>query len=171
MRTLVIAALLSLVWSAFGQDVTADAEKDGRDLAQQMVSKRKGISWLDWSGVVQKAYAKRGYSDPSLKDEYEEAFKVAYGQAYTELGSKVAGPRPEQTTMGGNEDVDAAIQKQLKITPEDDYEFSFAGPFDLATQKGKPVWKSNSYTFKADGKVHAGTVVVDNGKITYSKSF
>ena len=39
MSRLVIAVLLSLAWSAFGQDVTGDAEKDGRDLAQQMVSK------------------------------------------------------------------------------------------------------------------------------------
>jgi hypothetical protein len=64
-----------------------------------------------------------------------------------------------------------AIKKQLKLTPEDDYEFSHASDFNLATQKGKPVWKSNSYAFRAKGKLHAGSVVVDNGKITYSKSF
>ena len=55
MRTLVIAALLSLGYSVFGQDVTADAEKDGKDLAQQMVLKRKGMNWMDWANVVKKA--------------------------------------------------------------------------------------------------------------------
>ncbi len=169
MKRLAIAVLLLAVCSAFGQDVTGDAEKDGRDLAQQMVSKRKGISWMDWSGIVKKAYAKRGYSNLSREDEYEEAFKAAYAKAYTELGSKVAGPRPEQTSWGGNEDVDEAIKKQLKLTPEDDYEFSFAGLFDLGTQKGKPVWKCSYYGFKAGEKSHGGSVVVDQGKITYSK--
>jgi hypothetical protein len=169
MSGIVIAVLFSLICSAFGQDVTADAEKDGRDLAQQMVSKRKGINWMDWAGVVEKAYAKRGYSDRSREDEYEEGFKAAYEKAYIELGSKVAGPRPEQTAWGGSEDVDEAIKKQLKLTPEDDYEFSYAGPFQLATQKGKPVWKSNYYGFKAGGKSRGGSVIVDQGKITYSK--
>jgi hypothetical protein len=170
MRTLVIAALLSLGYSAFGQDVTADAERDGKDLAQQMVSKRKGINWMDWANVVKKAYAKRRYGlEQSHLGQYEEAFKYAYEHAYTELGSKEAGPRPEQSMWGGNEQVDEAIQKQLKLAPEDDYEFSYAGPFQLATQKGKPVWKSGYYAFKAKGKSQGGSVIVDQGKITYAK--
>src|SRR6266481_7203670 len=135
MRTLVIAALLSLVCSAFGQDVKADAEKDGQDLAQQMVSKVKGISSIDWSGLIHKAYAKHQCPDEKQKYDYERAFKAAYQKAYTDLGSKVAGPRPEQTTSGENDEVNEAIKKQLKLTPEDDYEFSHAGDFDLATQK------------------------------------
>ncbi len=171
MRTLVIAALLSLVCSAFGQDVKADAEKDGQDLAQQMVSKVKGISSIDWSGLIHKAYAKHQCPDEKQKYDYERAFKAAYQKAYTDLGSKVAGPRPEQTTSGENDEVNEAIKKQLKLTPEDDYEFSHAGDFDLATQKGKPVWKSNTYVFKAKDKLHGGSVIVNQGKITYSKSF
>ncbi len=167
MSRLVLPVLLSLICSAFGQDVAGDAEKDGRDLAQEMVTKRKGINWMDWANVVKKAYAKRRYSGSHL-DPYEEAFKAAYEEAYTELGGKVAGPRPEQTAWGGNDDVDEAIKKQLKLTPEDDYEFSYAGPFMLATQKGKPVWKTGYY-FKAGGKAQGGSVVVDQGKITYFK--
>jgi hypothetical protein len=99
MRGLVIAVLLSLICSAFGQDVAADAEKDGQALAQEMVSKRKGISWMDWSNVVKRAYAKHKYSDNSSEYEYGEVFKDAYQKAYTELGSTLAGPRPEQTAM------------------------------------------------------------------------
>ncbi len=95
----------------------------------------------------------------------------AYEKAYTELGSKIAGSRPDQTLSGENEDVDEAIKRQLKIAPEDDYEFTLALKFNLATNKGKPVWKSNSYQFKAGGKYHAGQVVVEQGKITYIKSF
>jgi hypothetical protein len=167
MRSLVMAVLLSLICSAFGQDVAGDAEKDGRALAQEMVTKRKGINWMDWANVVKKAYTKRGYSGSHL-DQYEEAFKPAYEEAYAELGSKVAGPRPEQSAWGGNDDVDEVIKKQLKLTPEDDYEFSYASPFMLATQKGKPVWKSGYY-FKAGEKNRGGTVIVDQGKITYSE--
>jgi hypothetical protein len=169
-RIVVIAALLSLVCSAFAQDATSDAEKDGRALAEQMVSKRKGISWLDWANVVKKAYAKRGYSDKSQLDEYEEAFKDAYDHAYEDLGTKVAGPRPEQSVLGGSDEVDEAIKKQLKLTPEDDYEFSHAGPFQLATLKGQPVWKTGYY-FKAKGKFQGGDVIVQQGQITYKKSF
>jgi hypothetical protein len=51
MRGLVVAVLLSQIFSAFGQCVAPDAEKDGRDFAQQMVSKRKGINWMDWDNI------------------------------------------------------------------------------------------------------------------------
>jgi hypothetical protein len=155
--------------SAFGQDVKSDAEKDGQDLAQEMVSKLRGISSMDWSDYVKKAYAKHQYRDDARKYEYEQAFKDAYQKAYTDLGSKVAGPRPEQTTSGENEKVDEAIKKQLKLTPEDDYEFTMALDFNLATRKGKPVWKTNLYGFRAKGEGQGGTVIVEQGKITYLK--
>jgi len=168
MKELAIAVLLLAVCSAFGQNVKSDAEKDGQALAQQMVAKLKGISPTDWLGIVEKAYAAHRYRDDAQKYDFQRVFKSAYQAAYTELGSKVAGPRPEQTTSGENEDVDAAIKKQLKILPEDDYEFTLALKFDLATNKGRPVWKCKSYQFKAKGKYHVGNVVVEQGKITYS---
>jgi len=171
MRGAIIVALLSLICSAFGQDVKADAEKDGQDLAQQMVAKLRGISPADSFGIVDKEYAKHQYPNDSKKMDYRQAFELAYQRAYTDLGSKVAGPRPEQTTSGENEDVNEAIKRQLKITPQDDYEFASALKFNLATKQGKPVWKCASYHFKAGGKTHAGEVVVEQGKITYSKSF
>jgi hypothetical protein len=171
MKGLVVAVLLSLICSAFGQDVKSDAEKDGQDLAQQMVTKLRGITPTDWIGVVGKAYAKHQYPGDSRKFEYTRAFEQAYQKSYTDLGSKVAGPRPEQTTSGENEDVNEAIKRQLKITPEDDYEFMLALRFNLATNKGKPVWKCATYQFKAGGKNHGGEVLVDQGNITYKKSF
>jgi len=167
MRRLVIATLLSLMCSALGQDVKGDAEKDGQALAEQMVAKVRGISPIDWSDFVNKQFAKHSY-DADQKYLYEQAFKAAYEKTYTELGSKVAGPRPEQTTSGENEVVDSAIKKQLNLGAEDDYEFTLALKFNLATKKGKPVWKCDSYQFKARGKYNAGNVVVEQGKITYS---
>jgi hypothetical protein len=58
MRGAIIVALLSLICSAFGQDVKADAEKDGQDLAQQMVAKLRGISPAESFGIIDKEYAK-----------------------------------------------------------------------------------------------------------------
>ena len=149
----------------------ADADQDGRDLAQQMVTKLKGISPLDWSGIVQKAYATHHYPNDAHKYAYQQAFEPAFQKAYAELGSRVAGLRPEQTTSGENEQVDEAIKEQLKLNPEDDYEFSHALAFNLGTNQGNPVWKCNSYSFKAGGKHHSGNVVVEQGKITYSEGF
>jgi hypothetical protein len=100
MRGAIIVALLSLICSAFGQDVKADAEKDGQDLAQQMVATLRGISMADSFEIVDKAYAKHQYPNDSQKMDYRQAFELAYQRAYTDLGSKVAGPRPEQTTSG-----------------------------------------------------------------------
>ena len=172
MRPAIVTALLSLICSAFGQDVEGDGEKDGKELAQQMVAKLRGISPTDWFGFVEKAYAKRQYpADDLQKFNYQRAFERSYQTNYTEMGSKVAGPRPEQTTSGENEDVNEAIKRQLQITPEDDYEFTLALKFNLATKQGKPVWKCDSYQFKAKGKYHVGAVVVEQGKITYTKSF
>ena len=171
MRGAIIAALLSVMGTAFGQDVIGDAERDGQDLAQQMVAKLRGISPTDWFGIVEKAYAKHQYPNDSQKFDYTQAFERAHQRAYTELGSKVAGPRPEQTTSGENEDVNEAIKRQLKITPQDDYEFTVGLKFNLATKQGKPVWKCASYQFKAGGKNHAGEVVGEEGKITYTKVF
>jgi hypothetical protein len=152
-------------------DVKADADQDGRDFAQQMVTKLKGISPLDWSSIVQKAYAKHHYPNDAHEYDYQQAFESAYQKAYTELGSRVAGLRPEQTTSGENEQVDEAIKEQLTLTPEDDYEFSHALAFNLGTKRGNPVWKCNSYSFKAAGKHHSGNVVAEHGKITYSEDF
>jgi hypothetical protein len=111
MRGLVIAVLFSLMFSAFGQDVVSDAEEDGQALAQQMVSKVRGIRPLDCSGYVKKAYAKHDYSGSANEYKYNSAFKEAYQKEYTDLGGKVAGPRPEQLTSGENEEVNEAIKK------------------------------------------------------------
>lgn len=91
MKGLAIAVLLAVVCSALGQDVKGDAEKDGRDLAQQMVTKLEGISSMGWSDIVGKEYGKHHYPNDSQKYEYTRAFETSYEQAYTELGSKVAG--------------------------------------------------------------------------------
>jgi hypothetical protein len=171
MRKLLLLVFLSAVCPVLGQDLKADAEKDGQELAQHIVSKLKGISSTDWFGIADKLYAKHKYPETTLKWDYTHALENAYQKAYTELGSKVAGPRPDQTVSGDNEDVDTAIQKQLKLTPEDDYEFTLAGRFNLATVKGKPVWKTDYYQFKANGKNYAGTVIVNQGQTSFKKLF
>jgi hypothetical protein len=79
-----------------------------------MVSKVRGISSIDWSGIVKHAYAKHHYPEGTREYEYRRAFEAAYQKAYTDLGSKVAGPRPEQTTSGENEEV----QRRHKETAE-----------------------------------------------------
>jgi hypothetical protein len=66
---------------------------------------------------------------------------------------------------------DEAIKKQLGLAPEDNYQFTLAFKFILAAKSGKPVWKCPSYQFKAKGKSNAGSIVVDQGKITYSIEF
>ena len=171
MKGLAITALLSVVFSVLGQDVKSDAEKAGRDLAQQMVTKLEGISFTGWSDIVENEYGKHHYPNDSRKYEYACAFMTSYEQAYTELGSKVAGPRPEQTASGENQDVNNAIQKQLRLTPEDSYVFKYAFKFNLATEKGKPVWKCPFYQFNVKGYGNVGIVVFDQGKITYSTQF
>jgi hypothetical protein len=120
---------------------------------------------------VSREYGKHNYPNDSEKHEYMRVFEASYEQAYTEFGSKVAGPRPEQTASGENQDVNNAIQKQLRLTPKDHYEFISAFKFNLATEKGKPVWKCPFYQFNAKGYGNAGIVVFDHGKITYSTTF
>ena len=46
-KSFAIAVLWSAAFPALGQDVKSDAAKDGRDLAQQMVTKLHGISSMD----------------------------------------------------------------------------------------------------------------------------
>lgn len=75
--------------------------------------------------------------DDAQKYDYQRVFESAYQAAYTELGSKVVGPHPEQATSDENEDVDEATKRQLNLTSEDDYEFTLALKFDLTTNKGK----------------------------------
>jgi hypothetical protein len=142
--------------------------RTGEIFAQQMVTKLEGISAKGWSAIAEKEYEKHHYPNDSHKHEYTHALETSYQQACTELGSKVAGPRPEQTATGENKDADEAIKKQLKLTPEDGYEFTLAFKFNLWTKKGKPVWRCPSYQFKAKGYYNAGSVVVDEGKIIYS---
>jgi hypothetical protein len=97
MKGLAITALLSVVFSALGQDVKSDAEKaggdllellgqdvkgdaekNGRDLAQQMVTKLEGISFTGWPDIVEKEYGKHHYPNDSRKYEYACAFMTSY---------------------------------------------------------------------------------------------
>jgi hypothetical protein len=76
MKRLAIAVLLLAVCSALGQekaggdllellgqDVKGDAEKDGRDLGQQLVTKLEGTSFTGWSDIVEKEYGKHHYPE------------------------------------------------------------------------------------------------------------
>jgi hypothetical protein len=60
MKSFAIAVLLSAAFPALGQDVKSDAAKDGRDLAQQMVTKLHGISSMDTAvtGDLEKSCSK-----------------------------------------------------------------------------------------------------------------
>jgi hypothetical protein len=78
LKRIAIAVLLSVVCSALGQDVKGDAEKDGRDLAQQMVTKLEGISAKGWSAIAEKEYEKHHYPNDSHKHEYTHALETSY---------------------------------------------------------------------------------------------
>jgi hypothetical protein len=106
---------------------------------------------------VGKENGKHHYPNDSQKYEYTRAFETSYQQAYTELGSKVAGPRPEQTVSGENEDVDEAINKQLKLAPGDDYEFTLAFKFNLATKRGSQFGNALATSLKLKGNTTRAT--------------
>jgi len=143
------------------QQLAQEGAADGKNTALKDVQLLKPFGNF---GSMENA-AKR-HIPSSVNYIYSTAFDEAYKKTYYTEGQKIAGPLPEQHTMGDVDEVNALIGSHLK--PTDDFAFQSASQFELTTLHGKPVWKIDQYSVTMTGyDSPTFTVIVENGKIRF----